>query len=279
MTRLEVPAGRPPFVREVEVPSLYRRAFANLAIRAIDAGWTRRKPLRTHVVVCGFPRGGTTLLSLMLQTAYPGAKSFLKERSALRVAYLWNRDHSLLISKRPNDVFFLENIRRIYHDRRAGVRFLIVMRDPRSVLTSVHASQKDRYYVSPERWRGIYERVVAARRDEDCLTLRFEDMVTRPGEFQDAVANFIGVAPDAPFTSYQERVPSGFRQTALNGLRPLDPAAAKNWSAPAHAPRIRSLLQELPELPAVLVADGYEPDDGWLRPYATVDAADRRPTP
>lgn len=261
--------ARPPFVRDIVLPRLGRRIVANLRIHAIDAGWTRRQPLKTHVVVCGFPRGGTTLLSLMLQTAYPQAKAFPTERAALRVAYLADRDHSLIITKKPDDVFFLEEIRRTYRSRRPSVRFLIVMRDPRSVLTSVHASKKDHYYVSPERWRATYECVVAARSADDCFVLRFEDLVTKPFEVQAAVARFLGAAPRLPFTAYQQRVPPGFKQVALNGLRPLDPSAVTSWSAPAHAERIQSVLQELPELPEALIATGYESDFEWVRPYTS----------
>src|SRR5688572_20110478 len=142
----------PEFVRRIGETGLLRRAFASAVIGAIDSGWTSRTPLRAHIVICGFPRAGTTLLSLMLQVAYSSAKAFPKERAAFRVAYLTDRNHPLMISKRPDDIFYLEHIRRIYFHRRPSVRFLLMMRDPRAVLTSVHASKKDQYYVSPRRW-------------------------------------------------------------------------------------------------------------------------------
>jgi hypothetical protein len=259
----------PEFVRRFDRPRPLRRLFARAVIGAIDSGWIGRTPLRMHLVVCGFPRGGTTLMSLMLQVAYKRAKAFRKERAAIRAAYLTDRNHALMISKRPDDIFYLDRLRAIYAHRRPSVRFLLMMRDPRAVLTSVHSSAKDRYYVSPERWRATYDRVQANREKEDCLVVRFEDMITSIEGVQRAIQTFIGEEPDVPFDRYVDNVPQGFRSTALNGVRPLEAQAATKWRHPRHAPRLRSLLSELPELPDILIQLGYERDTAWVNEYLT----------
>ena len=267
----------PEFVRRIGETSLLRRAFASAVTRAIDSGWTTRTPLRTHIVICGFPRAGTTLLSLMMQVAYSTAKAFPKERAAFRVAYRTDRSHAILISKRPDDIFYLDRTRRIYARRRPTVRFLLMMRDPRAVLTSVHAGRKDDYYVSPRRWMATYDRMRANWEQNDCQVVKFEDLVTDLPAVQRAIVNFVGEEPDAPFDAYVDRVPDGFQVEALNGVRALDTATTSKWRAPRHRDRIRLLLREIPDLPRILIDTGYEPDERWIAEYAAGAGAANAP--
>ena len=60
-----------------------------------------------------------------------------------------------MLTKRPSDIFLIDDIRRYYADRAASVVFVAMYRDPRAVLTSRHKARPDRYYVSVERWRAI----------------------------------------------------------------------------------------------------------------------------
>jgi hypothetical protein len=64
-----------------------------------------------------------------------------------------------------------------------------------------------------------------------------------------------------------EKVPKGFETAALNGIRPIDTASLDKWRDPQHHERIRAVLREIPDLPSVLVDEGYEPDDSWLAGY------------
>ena len=267
----------PAFVTHVEQPPLVARALKNARLYAIDAGWSRRTPLRTHVVICGFPRAGTTLLGLMLQVAYPQARAFPRERAALRVAYHTHRNHRLMISKRPDDVFYLDALRSIYRYRRPSVRFLLAMRDPRAVLTSIHQTAKDRYYVAPERWRATYQHLHANRAQPDCLTIRFEDLVTDIRSIEKAIVEFVGEEPASPFDAFVDRVPAGFRATALNGVRALDPGAIDKWREPRHRDRISQMLHAIPDLPDTLVREGYETDTTWADSYLpTAETAEAR---
>ena len=71
-----------------------------------------------------------------------------------------------------------------------------------------------------------------------------------------------------PFRDFHQNIPAGFDGRALNGLRELDESNVLRWREACHRDRIRSLLQELPELPDVLIEMGYETDDSWAREYA-----------
>src|SRR5690242_12570056 len=95
---------------DCEEPSIYsnwsplkrfRRRTLSPLFRIADTGILGLTPLRTHILICGFPRSGTTLLQLMLENGLPTARRFGREVGGWRAAtYCW-RNHELLISKVP----------------------------------------------------------------------------------------------------------------------------------------------------------------------------------
>ena len=118
-----------------------RRGIRHAYVRAAERGWFGLVPLEAHVVICGYPRSGTTMLHLMLKTAVADARSFGKERSAMSVArYTWPGRYRFLVSKKPSDLFRVDEISSYYRTTQTGARFVLNVRDPRSVLTSVYAS-------------------------------------------------------------------------------------------------------------------------------------------
>jgi len=236
---------------------------------AVARRWLQRRarqirPLRAHVVICGFPRSGTTLLHLMIQTAVPRIQCFGRERAALDLLTHWPRA-PFLVTKRPADVFFLDRIRDHYAGR---ARFVVCLRDPRSVLTSKHANRPGEYYVTPERWRAIDGHVQAVASATDVCLVNFTDLVTDTQSVQARLDEFVGWKSARPFADYHLHLPAGVDVAPLNGVRAVDPHADERWREPAHRERIRTLLRELPELPERLIAMGYERDTNWLRNYA-----------
>jgi hypothetical protein len=219
------------------------------------------------VTICGFPRSGTTLLLLMMEAAYPDAWTFHHERPALGAIHNeWPGRHRLLITKRPDDIFWLDEIRAAYRGRRTRPRFVLSVRDPRAVLTSVHV-RRSGYKVPAAKWRAVYEHLTYNRQFDDVLVVEYRDLVERPAVVQQCLAEFVGHAPSLSFDRFHEAVPAGFDLTALNGLRPLDPSTLDRWRADEHRDRIREILRELPELPQLLIELGYEADDSWVRAY------------
>lgn len=219
------------------------------------------------VIVCGMPRSGSTLLQLMLQTGYPDSKHYGRERGGLLVARdVWPGRYSLLISKRPNDVFWVDEIRDLYRERARAPLFIVTTRDPRAVMTSKHANSPD-YYVSVDRWKALFEHVKYVRSAPDVLTLDYRDLVQTPGVVGERIAAAIGERPAVPFDSVGREVPSGFETAALNGVRPIDTASLNKWRDPQHTARIRTMLEAIPELPSILVEEGYELNTDWTSPY------------
>ena len=267
-------AGRPPRPSDLKgkepSPGLLHplhRGAKRAAVLASERGWFGLTPLSTHVVICGFPRSGSTLLLLMAETAFPEAKVFHEEKTGLKAAQqFWPGRQPLMITKRPNDVFFVDEIREFYCDRGTQVRFVLCARDPRAVLTSVHERQPG-YYVSPARWRAMYAHFLYVRPAADVLTVEFNDLVRTPQAVQERLAKFIGWRAASRFDEFTAAVPAGFDTRALNGVRPVDPSTIDKWRAPEHRERIRAMLQELPELPSVLIELGYETDTSWTDEY------------
>lgn len=243
-----------------------KRLCVHLAQQLADREWLGTRQSR-GVVICGFPRSGSTLLQLMLETAYPGSLHFGRERAGLLVAQTtWPGRYSLLITKRPNDLFFVDDIRRAYATRARKPCFIITTRDPRAILTSTHKGRPG-YYVTVERWRAMFAHLRYVRQADDVVVSEYRALVERPSGVQRRLVEAIGEEPATSFDRFDQAVPESFNTLALNGVRPLDTSALDKWREPRHADRIRQLLAEMPELPAVLVEEGYERDDAWVREY------------
>jgi hypothetical protein len=247
-----------------------RRRLRSLAIRVIDTGWLGHTPLDAHLVICGFPRSGTTLLHLMVQTAVPAARSFPQERSGFGVAQShWPGKVRYLITKRPNDIFWIDEIRGFYAalGTKTRARFVICVRDPRAVLTSRHEVNKADYWVTVERWRSIYDHYRYATRFADVCVVEFEDLLRRVDTVQRRLTDLVGWTPAFGFEEFHQHVPQNFDTRALNGVRSLDTTTLDRWKRPEDAERIKQLLQEMPELPERLIEMGYEVDDRWTLAY------------
>ncbi len=118
----------------------------------LNCGFPLSSRLETHVVICGFPRSGTTLCQLMIEAGVADISVFARKCRALeKLRYSWHR-HRFLLTKRPKDIFLLDEIRDYYRYRAASVRFLVFVRDPRAVLTSIHVDRPN------ESWTEQYQR-------------------------------------------------------------------------------------------------------------------------
>lgn len=255
-------------------PRLLFQPLMQSAVALTDRGWFGRTPLKTHVVMCGFQRSGTTLLQLMIETSVRDLRVFGRERYALDAARFAQRNHAYMLTKRPTDIFLVDRIRELYEQRSADVRFVMVMRDPRAVLTSIHQSYPDRYSVSVDRWRAVYEHWTWAAQFEDVTIVRYRDLLTRPERVQQQLSEFVGWTVDRSFESFHMSVPQGFNTRALNGVRPIDRRNLNRWRDDAHRDRMRSLLLDtMPELPQRLIELGYETDDAWVHNYVSRAAA------
>jgi len=239
--------------------------------RAVDGGLVGRQ-LDTHIVICGFPRTGTTLLQLLIESCVEDICSFVGEVEAGWACRNANRRHRWMVTKRPDDISEIDRLRDWYRDHPGRLAALLPIRDPRDVLTSTHAGYPPSrgYYCEPERWSAVHRRVRNLEGDADVTTLRYEDLVRCPQQVQDLLDERLGLERIARFEDYES-----FAETkahtlhdidlgALGGIRPIDDQAVDRWEQPEHRDRLVAMLRVLPELPEAVRHWGYASDDGWV---------------
>ena len=228
---------------------------------------------RRHAVVCGFPRTGSTLLQLMVECCVPDVRTFEGEVEARDVADA-RAPSGRLLSKYPDDVFAIEAVAK-RHANAGGSRaeFVLMVRDPRDIMTSRHAAYSaDRgYYVSPERFSRVWQALREARDRDDASVLRYEDLVSSPEAAERLFAERLGWEATLPFARFHEQAERRERDSmtdgALGGLRPLERTGVARWRDPAHRERLVALLDEMPDLVAACIDLGYETDGRWADAY------------
>jgi len=253
---------------------LRRRLIAPL-YRISDTGLFGLTPLRIHILICGYQRSGTTLLQAMLEHALPHARRFGKEFEGWRAAtYSW-RNHAVMISKVPNDLFQLHRVRNFYQGRQAKLRTILVIRDPRDVLTSKHSATRVGDYVqNPVEWRKFHTYFRLYCNDPDVLVVRYEQLVTDTSGTQARIEAFIGEKVERRFEDFHQELRDDFDTRHLNGVRPVDRSHVGRWALPEHRDRIEGLLlREIPDLCQILVELGYEPDESWVQRWQFDHAA------
>lgn len=277
LTDENVTTPRPPlppqevtkYQQSIQFPKCVTKPFQRIGVLIQDAGLFRASPLKTHVVVCGFPRSGSTLLQLMIEACVSDVQTYGRERRGMEAAKCYRRVRPIMMTKRPSDIFTLDDLRDFYSRHHAKVKFVLMTRDPRAVLTSIHHSNPGEYYVPAERWRAIDSYWLWATSADDVVSVRYEDLICKPDRIQQLLTDFVGWNVHHPFADFHNAIPEGFDTRALNGVRKLDPTNTERWRKPEHRTRLTSLLTaELQELPTRLQELGYEQDDGWVGDYA-----------
>lgn len=247
----------------------WRRAGRMMLRRAVDAGLAGTR-LRAHVVICGFPRSGSTLLQLMIRACTEEVHGFTTEVEGMWAASQAPRRDPWMLTKRPADIENVGTLRAWYDAHPGRVHFVLTERDPRGVLTSRHSAYPPHhgYYVSVQRWRRVHQLLEPLRHDDDVTVVRYEALVTRPNEVQRTLESSLGWRSSASFADAHQRVDADeldrMTRGALGGLRSPDCSRTASWCDPGHRDRLRDVVDQLPDLPALLVRDGYAADESWL---------------
>lgn len=245
----------------------FRRRIVSRMYRSVDllgrAGVPGIRPLGLHVVVCGYHRSGTTLLQAMLEGSFPDAKGFGREVSAWRAGcYCW-RNADMVISKMPQDVTRIPQIRNLYRNRTGcELKFLITVRDPRDVLTSIMPDVPG-YTHNLDDFRVYHAFIRRHRRDSDVMIVRYEDLVRDTNGMQRKVEAFLGRTGTLPFREFYKAIRPGFEIRTLNGLRPVERSLVGRWAEEKHAERIEEILRYIPDFPRMVTELGYEPNEDW----------------
>jgi len=172
----------------------------------------------------------------------------------------------LYLSKKPSDI---THIRRILIED-PNLYVIYMLRDPRSVITSIHPSKSDIYFASFERWQRYELAARALRSHPRFIQIRYESLVENPDKEQLRVAeSFKFLTQTHHFSEYEQHANASKKaEISLKGLRPISNQNLSSWQN--HLPRIAFQLARYPELKDVVIEYGYEEDDNWLNALAKI---------
>ena len=275
MSNIQINPNHPPFDPDEQLCAEFsalgrlRRRIGALLISLTDSGLLGMTPLETHIHVCGYSRSGTTLLQMMLEFAYPKSRHFGHEISGRRAIMNSRRNHRVMITKKPKDIFRLHQLINYYRDRKTTFKPIVMVRDPRDVLTSSHiTTKKERpYHVKLDRWKQEQPFIRYYMEAPDVLLIRYEDLTGDTTRTQRTIEEFVQEKAERTFGDFHKKTRDDFDSRHLNGVRPVDQETIARWKRPEHADRIRQILEEIPELPQELIAMGYETDESWTEAY------------
>ena len=246
-----------------------------------------------QIVVCGYPRSGTSLLYNMLSASLDGYRFGHFEVPCLQHI----RDRRPFVSKRPLDVFALEELvaRNVFDKQLYTV---VVVRDLRDVLTSIHPRIPHDYFIGydasyqvgpdyPYGSKRLHPGIAAYYAQIERLSeleglthvlVRYEDLVANPDAAQHRLAEALGVHFKRRFSAFHER-PDLHAYRYAGAERPVDASRVREndaidasrcgkWRSPEHRPRIAAEFAAHPQMLEMLRAYGYETDDRWFEAYA-----------
>ena len=150
------------------------------------------------------------------------------------------------------------------------VRPVIMVRDPRSVITSKMGNTGDYFmdlYTFAARKSksvGLMHVVLAIAHymvNGGALIVKYEDLGANPNEVQNRVGDYWGLEYNREWSGYPWDLPEEHKWVdKLNGYRPID--AGHDWRD--HRGRVNSVLSAHPELQLILELLGYEQDMDWI---------------
>ena len=131
--------------------------------------------INLHVVGC--PRSGTTLMAEMLVACYPHQGHSEHEETIFKVA---PHEQGLRLSKKPNDVLWMAPLLK----RDPDLHVIVMLRDPRSVICSMHKAWPGMYFCNYPVWKRAEKAAGNIANYDRVLLLRYEDLVRDPMKVQ-----------------------------------------------------------------------------------------------
>lgn len=255
----------------------------------------RQRDPKRQLIICGYPRSGTSMLYNMIASTLKQFDIASGEKTALKT--IWK--YGDWAAKCPHDILKLYN-RKIeqlnIHQKELLV--LVVVRDIRDVITSKHQWAPDDYmmgyessititgdypnYVRRFNGPGIkkYFRAIKDIQNSKGLKVvvfKYEELVSDPDKYQNILREKFDLDFDGKFSQYhrhQERHKLRYEGSDA----PIDKELKKSssqvstnfvnrWQVPEHYERITQQFQDHPDLFEILKEHGYETSPGWYEDY------------
>lgn len=215
-----------------------------------------------HIVACS-PRSGTTLFHEAMVTCFRVDKFYDHE---IRFNLVSANTDQLLVTKRPKDTMYMPAV----IDKDPELYVVYLLRDPRDVIVSRHAKNKEIYYSNIRLWRQMHHCARAMFDHPRFLQIRYEDFVSQPDAVQSQIAAaFPWLQKTHNFSAYHEYAEvSDKSKTAMHSVRPIAPTSVGVWRK--HLGRVKGQQILHGSLTPDLVDCGYETSDKWERELEAV---------
>jgi len=241
----------------------------------------------SHLVVCGYPRSGTSLLYNMLSSTVAGSMKFTSFEN-----YFIHSLHKLgdIATKAPLDVLHIDYLDQLnIHNKK--IFLLVVIRDIRDIITSRHPIYPDEYFIGYDHsywpqnkdfteWSydapGVIEIASHIRKSlnrPDAFLVRYEDLVDSPDDLQKSIQQKFDIHFNRKFSDYhltQEKHAYKYegRFKPKDESLVMEGSRVKNkgtrWNKSEHKDRIKNQFERCPELFDLLIEYGYEKDSSWI---------------
>ena len=256
--------------------------------RVLNGSDIRKK----HIVICGYPRSGTSLFYNMLRTSLDRFNFDDQERTSTETI----RKYDNHVSKKPLDIFEVNNLPR-YNIHNKEIIVIILLRDMRDILTSIHENVPNDYFIGYEGSYSIFGRFpnyqaifngpgigdifqeiepLKNSPDFNLAFIKYEDLVNDPDQVQEFLASKLNLAFKRSFSEfYLHKDQHAFKKARAVSLDPsllkIDKKASTEyvgrWRLDKHRERIRQQFTHYPELFTILRVYGYEKHDDWFQDF------------
>ncbi len=219
---------------------------------------------RVHITGC--PRSGTTLMMEMLRTCFQNDGYCEHEMSIFEKP---EGHPEIFFSKQPSDIRWVKPL--IHAD--ANLYVINMIRDPRSVITSIHRNFPAMYFCNFRVWNECNQKALHLIQHHRFLQIRYEDLVSDPDHVQgDIQTSFPFLEKKSCFSEYHRFAkPSSDATAAMGGVRKISEDRISTWKN--HLPRIKHEYGYHPQQMAdILIMLGYESDNEWVQQINAVVA-------
>lgn len=220
------------------------------------------------ILIGGCARSGTSLL-LSILSAHSAIHAIPTETDAFTN---WNEEGSpvrmdrlyrqLLLhrvkstatrwcEKRPYNVRYIGEILKFYDNK---VRFIHIIRDPRSVCTSVHPRKPSQYWVSLDRYIHDVTLGLAYENHSCVFTLRYEDLIEDTNNVLRELCQFIGEPFNEAMKDWYTHATVRSNRAWFKSLD--DIRADRGWGDPQHQLRVEEIMIS-PEMQQMMTRLGY----------------------
>ncbi len=218
--------------------------------------------IRIHIT--GAPRSGTTLLQSLMGASFSGLVAPQGETR------MWDKvpREGFVCTKNPNDTALAPLLLPL--DRQ--LHMICMVRDPRDVIASRHYSAPEEYFTNLRVWREHASLIRQLRARPRFHVVRYEDLVQRPDQVQDTLADampFLG--RKAAFSAYTgDMAEDTVEAEALNGVRAVEAGQVGNWKD--HKARVKGQILLHGNIDRELIEFGYEKKSGWDEDLAYIES-------